>query len=119
MTSRKSFHYVELGAESLERAARFYEQVFGWRFEAPPDEHAIRDIVYFEGEPEVGLRLRGRSTSSGGVRPGVAVGSIEQTLALVEQAGGRILQGAQDVGDGITGYLEDTEGNTISLWEFK
>lgn len=118
VTATKSFHYVELSAESLERAVRFYGQVFGWRFAAPPDEHAIKDIMYFEAEPEVGLRLRGTSTSNS-VRPGVAVDSIAKTLALVEEAGGRVLQAAQDVGDGFTGYLEDTEGNTISLWEFK
>src|ERR1700704_4133682 len=89
MTDRKSFHYVELGVESIERASTFYQRVFGWTFEAPPPEHGATDVVYYEGVPEVGLRLRGRSVPDGGVRPAVAVDSIDQTLAAVEEAGGR------------------------------
>jgi predicted enzyme related to lactoylglutathione lyase len=119
MSPPKSFHYVELSAESIDRAAAFYEQVFGWRFEAPPDEHEVRDIVYFEGAPEVGLRQRGAGTDAATVKPAICVDSIDETLAAVERAGGRALEGAVDVGDGFTGFFADTEGNVIGLWAFK
>lgn len=120
MAEEESFHYVELGVESMERAAAFYEAVFGWHFTPPPAEHTATDVWYYEkAPPEVGLRLRGRSAPDGGVRPAVSVESIAVTLAAVEQAGGRVVQSAEDVGDGYTGFFEDTEGNTIGLWEFK
>jgi hypothetical protein len=119
MTDRKSFHYVELGVESIERASTFYQRVFGWTFEPPPPEHGATDVAYYEGVPEVGLRLRGRSAPDGGVRPAVAVDSIDDTLAAVEAAGGRAVQPAKDLGDGYTGFFEDTESNIIGLWEFK
>jgi uncharacterized protein len=119
LPDRKSFHYVELGVESTERTSTFYERVFGWTFEAPPPEHGASDVVYYEGVPEVGLRLRGRSAPDGGVRPTVAVDSIARTLAVVEAAGGRVVQSAKDLGDGYTAFFEDTEGNIIGLWEFK
>ena len=99
MNDRKSFHYVELGVESIERASTFYQRVFGWNFEAPPAEHGATDVVYFEGVPEVGLRLRGRSVPDGGVRPAIAVDSIAATLAAVEAAGGTTVQPAKDLGD--------------------
>ena len=118
MTSVKTFHYVELTAESLERAAAFYHAVFGWEFEEPPEEHTATGVIYFEGVPEVGLRQRGRAVRNGGVRPAVDVESIEATLASVEAAGGRVVEGAVDVGDGYTGFLEDTEGNVVGLWQF-
>jgi predicted enzyme related to lactoylglutathione lyase len=119
VSGAKSFHYVELSAESLERAARFYQTVFGWHFEPPPEEHATKDVMYYEGQPEVGLRLRGRSEGGAGIRPAVAVESIGRTLEAVRDAGGRAVQEAEDVGDGYTGFLEDTEGNLLGLWQFK
>ncbi len=119
MTPTKSFHYVELTAESLERAAAFYQAVFGWEFEEPPEEHTATDVIYFEGAPEVGLRRRGPAVRDGGVRPAVDVESIEATLASVQEAGGRVVEGPVDVGDGFTGFLEDTEGNIVGLWQFK
>src|SRR3954451_10799945 len=115
----KSFHYVELTAESLERAAAFYDAVLGWSFDPPPDEHAIKDVMYLEGAPEVGLRRRGRAVDNGGVRPAVDVPSIPETLAKVAAAGGTVVEEAVDVGDGYTGFFQDTEGNVIGLWEFK
>jgi predicted enzyme related to lactoylglutathione lyase len=119
VTNAKSFHYVELTAESIERASSFYSSVFGWVFAPPPPEHGATDVAYFDGVPEVGLRLRGRAVPNGGIRPAVAVESIEATLALVEQAGGRVVQPSRDLGDGYTGFFEDSEGNVIGLWAFK
>lgn len=119
MADSKSFHYVELPADSIERASEFYAQVFGWRFIEPPGDHAVKDIVYLEETPEVGICTRARPTPAAGVRPGVAVDSIEETLERVERAGGQVVSRAEDVGDGYVAVFEDTEGNHVSLWAFK
>lgn len=119
MSDSRSFHYVELPADSIERASEFYREVFGWNFVEPPDEHQVKNIVYLEESPEVGICTRTRPTPAAGVRPGVAVDSIEETLARVERAGGRVLSRAEDVGDGYVAAFEDSEGNHVSLWAFK
>jgi predicted enzyme related to lactoylglutathione lyase len=119
VSQRSSFHYVELPAGSLQRAQRFYETVFGWDFESPPEEHERTGVVYFEARPEVGICTGARPGAGTGIRPAIAVDSIEETLARVEAAGGRSIEGASDVGDGHTGAFEDTEGNRIALWAFK
>jgi uncharacterized protein len=119
VSQRPSFHYVELPAASLDRARSFYETVFGWDFEAPPEEHERTDVVYFDARPEVGLCTGARPAAGSGIRPAIAVDSIPETLARVEAAGGRSIEGATDVGDGYTGAFEDTEGNQITLWAFK
>jgi predicted enzyme related to lactoylglutathione lyase len=114
-----SFHYVEVPAGSIQRAQRFYETVFGWDFEQPPGEHERTGVVYFEARPEVGICTGARPGAGTGIRPAIAVDSIEETLARVEAAGGRSIERATDVGDGYTGAFEDTEGNRIALWAFR
>jgi len=117
VSKRSSFHYVELPVGSLERAQRFYETVFSWAFDPPPADHKRRGVLYFDALPEVGICVEGRPTP--GIRPAIAVDSIDDTLARVEAAGGRSIEAASDVGDGYTGAFEDTEGNHIGLWAFK
>jgi predicted enzyme related to lactoylglutathione lyase len=108
-----------LPARSIERATRFYADVFGWRFEPPPAEHGRTDVVYMDEHPEVGI-CSGREPASGsGIRPAVAVDSIADTLGRVEGAGGRVVEPRADVGDGYTAAFEDSEGNHVGLWEFK
>jgi uncharacterized protein len=116
---RPSFHYVELPAGSLERAQRFYETVFGWAFDPPPEVHERTGVIYYEARPEVGICTEARPGSGSGIRPAIAVDSIDETLDRVEAAGGRSIESASDVGDGYTGAFEDTEGNQIALWAFK
>ncbi len=119
MSQGPSFHYVELPARSLDRAHRFYAGVFGWSFESPPEEHQRVRVEYFEAQPEVGICEDVESTPGAGIRPAIAVDSIDQTLERVEAAGGRAIERSRDVGDGYTGLFEDTEGNHIGLWAFK
>lgn len=119
MSQRQSFHYVELPADSLDRARRFYEAAFGWDFESPPAEHLRRGVIYFDARPEVGLSNGTEAAPTAGIRPAIAVDSIDQALARVEQAGGRSIEPSRDVGDGYTGVFEDSEGNHIALWAFK
>jgi predicted enzyme related to lactoylglutathione lyase len=114
-----SFHYVELPARSMGRAMRFYGDVFGWRFESPPAEHRRTDVVYLDARPEIGISTGAVPASGSGVRPAVAVESIEGTLDRVEGAGGRVVEPRVDVGDGYTAAFEDCEGNHIGLWQFK
>jgi predicted enzyme related to lactoylglutathione lyase len=108
-----------LPARSIERATRFYGDVFGWRFEPPPAEHGRTDVVYMDARPEVGICTGAVPASGSGIRPAVAVESIEGTLDRVEGAGGRIVEPRADVGDGYTAAFEDCEGNHIGLWQFK
>jgi predicted enzyme related to lactoylglutathione lyase len=114
-----SFHYVELPARSIERATEFYADVFGWRFESPPPEHGRTDVVYLEARPEVGICTGAAPASGSGIRPAVAVKSIDDTLDRVGRAGGRVVEPKADVGDGYTAAFEDCEGNHIGLWQFK
>jgi len=113
-----SFHYVELPAGSLERAKAFYRHVFGWEFQAPPPEHGRTDVVYLDGPPEIGLCEGAVPAPGAGIRPAVAVDSIDATLARVTEAGGSVVAAKVDVGDGFTGAFADSEGNHIGLWEF-
>lgn len=123
MSNGPTFRYLELPADDVARALKFYNDVLGWVFLPPPPEAALEgdDTVYLEGPaPELGISSRIRPASGGaGLRPSVLVDSIEETLAAVEKAGGATVAGRTDYGDGWGGVFADSEGNHIFLWEFK
>src|SRR2546422_1074496 len=76
--------YIEFGATDIERTKRFYQQVFGWRFEDyGPDYTSFRDG-----------RLSGGFTKDAPVRPAnplvvIYAARLEEVEAKLMQAGGK------------------------------
>jgi predicted enzyme related to lactoylglutathione lyase len=81
--------------DDVPRAKRFYEQVFGWKFEAwgPPDfylihtgtegEPGILGLLQHRAEPLTGTGLRGFECT-------IAVQDVEATQKLVDKHGGKV-----------------------------
>jgi uncharacterized protein len=104
-------------ADDVGRARRFYEQVFGWRFEAwgPPDFYLIH--TGDEKNPGVqGLLHKRREPVNGsgmlGYECTIGVANIDQIIKAVETAGGKIAMAKFHIPTVGTGaYFNDTEGN--------
>ncbi len=111
-------------ADDVGRARRFYEAVFGWRFEAwgPPDFYLI-----WTGTPEApgvqGL-LQGRSqppTGTGlrGFECTIGVEDVDATARAVVAHGGRVtMQKARIETVGALIWIEDTEGNRVGAMQY-
>jgi uncharacterized protein len=115
------FVWIEIPAADLERARRFYGEVFDI------------DVQHFDaGELQFGFfpMQQGAPNGTGalvhapdmytpshdGALPYFAVTDIEAVLLRVERAGGRIFQHRKSVGEfGFVGFFEDSEGNRIGL----
>ena len=121
---RATVSHFEIPAHDLERAARFYREVFGWSVEPLP----------WEGHPY--YKVRGsagpgaREGIDGGLLPAEATlghpllvlhisgAGLEECLAKIVEAGGRIDQPAADVGGlGRFARFRDPEGNLMGLWQ--
>ncbi len=115
------FRHLAINADDVQRAKRFYESVFGWRFEpwGPPDYYQVKNA----GEGFLGA-LQGRRELKPGARmlgfeATMGVEDIQATIAAVEAAGGRILTAPIYIeGVGKLVYFEDTEGNLVGAMQY-
>jgi uncharacterized protein len=112
--------HFAINADDVERARRFYEAVFGWRFEAwgPPDFYrfaagdgprgalqARRELV--PGRPTVGFECT------------VAVDDVDATAAAVAAAGGKVLMAKTTIaGVGDLIFFQDPEGNPVGAMRY-
>ncbi|HMU37030.1 MAG TPA: VOC family protein [Marmoricola sp.] len=119
--------HFEIPFDDQERAHKFYEEAFGWRFDDYPE---LRYSVVQTGP----TGEDGRPTESGYIgggmlkrdspadRPMVTIGvdDIDEALARIEALGGMKVLGRQDVGEmGYAAYFRDVEGNMMGLWQAK
>jgi len=112
-------------ADDVTRARRFYEAVFGWRFEpwGPPDFYLIH--TGDEQDPGVqGLLHKRREAVNGtgmtGFECTIGVDNIDQIIKAVEASGGKITMAKfhiPTVGTGV--YFSDTEGNFVGAMQYE
>ncbi len=116
-----TFRHFAINADDVPRARRFYENVFGWRFEpwGPPDFYQIRNageglLGALQGRRELveGVRMRGDEASLG-------VDDLQATIAAIEAGGGRIVMPPYRIdGVGELIHFEDTEGNLAGAMQY-
>lgn len=114
--ARGAITHVEIPADDVERAKRFYEAVAGWQFSETEGFPGYWLFRTGEGSGG-GLGRRGESVGSV-IRDYITVDRIEDALATAEQNGGKVVVGAQEIpGMGRYAAVLDPEGNEIGLWE--
>lgn len=118
--------HFEVPADDEARARKFYEKVFGWKFNVMPEmNYALASTTDSD--------QKGMPTTPGSVNGGMAkrgnhvrvpvitlnAEDIDKTLAAIEKSGGKTLQKKMDLGPnmGSIAYFADSEGNTIGLWQ--
>ncbi len=117
--------HFAINADDVERARRFYEQVFGWSFEAwgPPDFYRISTGAT-DAHPGVGGALQARRALVEGQRTvgfecTVAVDDVDAVRRAVLDGGGRVLmEPTTIVGVGELVFVEDTEGNVVGAMRY-
>jgi catechol 2,3-dioxygenase-like lactoylglutathione lyase family enzyme len=111
--------HINLAVRDLERALRFYEQVFGLREYGRGDglvhtqASGRHDIITFAEDPtNAGL--------SGGIAHFgfrlVNAGDIDRAIAEVEHAGGRLLRRGEFAPGLPYAYVADPDGYEIEIW---
>jgi len=115
--------HFDVSADDVERARRFYERVFGWRFEAwgppdfymvftgPPDEPGIHGSVSKRLDPVVG---GGRTA----YECTISVDDLGPIKDAVLANGGKVRDEHEIVGVGRMIHFEDTEGNVAAAMKY-
>jgi len=116
--------HFAINADDLARARRFYEGVFGWKFEpwGPPNFLLIKTGT--DKEPGIQGALQGRRELVPGKRMigyecSIGVDDVDQVAAAVRANGGRVLmERVTIVGVGHLIFFEDTEGNVAGAMQY-
>ena len=110
--------HFEVPVDDPERATAFYRDVLGWQITGFGDQHYW--LVQAGADEEMGANgaLTDRDALHRTPVLVVGVGDLDAALERVASSGGRVLQDKLPVpGFGWNAYVEDTEGNTISLFQ--
>jgi predicted enzyme related to lactoylglutathione lyase len=129
-------HY-EIHATDLERAKKFYSEVFGWEMQQMGSEHGNYVVLKSGPGPEEmakgatlnvrnagingGMMLRNTPTAPEGAGPNsyvciIGVDDIASMMAKIEAAGGKPQTDKMDVpGVGQLRYYKDPEGNLFGI----
>ena len=121
--------HFELPVGDMNRAKSFYSSIFGWKLQdwPMPDGstyvgiHTVEvdDTTRVPKEPGAingGMVLRSAEVTMPVFA--IHVQSIDEAVQKVEAAGGKVIRPKVDMmGAGFYAYVQDTEGNTLGLWE--
>jgi predicted enzyme related to lactoylglutathione lyase len=113
--------HFEFSADQPERAARFYEHVFGWevrKWEYPgaPDYWLIKTGE--DGEPGIDGGMARRGEGPDHTTNTIAVPSLDEAIEAVTKYGGHVVTKKMGIPNvGWLAYATDTEGNSFGMLE--
>ncbi len=111
--------HVDIPADDVERARKFYVDLFNWKFTAPgfPDFYLF-ETADQEGHPSLGGGMGKRGSPDQRIMNYIGVPSIDDYCEKVRLLGGRILVPKMTVPTfGFMAVCADTEGNHFGLWQ--
>lgn len=109
--------HFEIPADDVERARKFYSELFGWDIKeaAPGMEYWLFSTG---GEKSVGGGMMKRQNPRQTILDYFDVPSIEQYAAHIEKLGGKVVVPKTAVpGAGYFAVCIDTENNAFGLWK--
>jgi predicted enzyme related to lactoylglutathione lyase len=111
--------HFELPADSPERAAAFYSDVFGWKI-SKWDGPQPYWLITTGDKNEIGIDggLMQRQNPGQGTTNTVGVASVDEITEKISQRGGKVVVPKMPVpGVGWLAYCQDTEGNTFGVMQ--
>src|SRR5262249_35370488 len=116
--------HFDIRADDVERARRFYERVFNWRFEAwgPPDFYLIHTGTDQDPGIHGSVSKRHAPVAGHGLNAfecTISVDDLERVKAAVVRHGGTIVMDEYEiVGVGRMIRFTDTEGNSVCAMRY-
>ena len=112
--------HFDLPADEPERARKFYEALFGWKFQAPPgmDNYFLVETTARDGSKGLAGGMGKRMLPEQRILNYVGVDSLDESMAKAEELGAKVASPKMAVpGWGWLATIQDTEGNLIGLWQ--
>ena len=113
--SKRNVVHVEISAADVPAAAKFYENLFGWKMQHAPefDYTMWEDGSGYGG----GFNKVTEHTPAGQVLVYIDSNNIDADLAQVKKLGGSVVTPKTEIpGTGWFGVFKDPTGNTLALY---
>src|SRR5690348_13705242 len=116
--------HFAIPADEPERAIRFYERVFGWRFErgwdydTPQRRETYWHVKTGDGSGGIDGGLTRREYPGQPISVGIEVPGVEECTHMVENSGGKVVVGKVAL-PGVCWFAvcQDSEGNTFAIFQ--
>lgn len=112
--------HFDIPADDVERARKFYTELFGWKIERTPGpmEYWMISVTEEQDEGAVNGGMMKRMAPEEGYRNYFGVPSVEDYAVKVKKLGGRVVVPKMPVpGLGYFAVCLDTENNGFAIWE--
>jgi len=112
--------HFDLPADNVDRAKKFYEKLFEWKFnQVPmPTPFFLIETKDLNGNPGVGAGMGERKLPEQRTMNYIGVLSVEEYITKVKKLGGNIImQRTAVAGWGYLAICVDTENNNFGLWQ--
>src|SRR5919106_1130968 len=111
--------WIDLATKDSSQAKTFYEQLFGWRLDVNPDpQYGGYGIAKADGKDVAGIGPTQSPDQPSAWSFYVGTDDIAELSRQVENAGGKVIAPAFDVGDqGRMAVFQDPAGALISAWQ--
>jgi predicted enzyme related to lactoylglutathione lyase len=116
--------YFEIPADDMERAQKFYKQVFGWDMqkwdnkEDPDQEYYMFETRDDKGNFGIGGGMMKRQSPQHTITNYITVSSIDEYTSKIEQSGGMVMVPKTNVPDmGFIAVCLDSENNVFGIFE--
>ena len=112
--------HFDIPADNLERAKKFYKDLFDWDIESVPGPMEYYNIATTNENQEAGVGggMGQRQQPGTGITNYIGVSSVDEYIKKVEQLGGRTIMPKTTIpGFGYLAVFLDTENNSLGLWE--
>ncbi len=118
--------HFHLPVNDMERAHKFYSDIFGWKITKIPKHPQYQMVETVEtGEDDIPLEpgaingsLYGRESPEDYPEITIEVSSIDTYLKKIQKSGGKTVTPKTAIGDmGSYAEFTDPEGNVMGLWE--
>ena len=111
--------HFEIYADEVERATKFYAEVFGWQIHKwdGPDDYWLA-ITGGDGEAGIDGAIRGRPQPGAIGMNFIDVESVDDYIAKIQANGGTLVRPKIHIPEvGYTAVCNDTEGNPVGLFQ--
>jgi predicted enzyme related to lactoylglutathione lyase len=108
--------HFEIPVDNIDRARKFYSELFGWEINPIPDMDYW--LITTSGEKAVGGGMMKRQNPEQSITNYIDVPSVDDYAAKVEALGGKVVMPKTAVpGMGYFLLFMDPENNPLGIWE--
>lgn len=115
--SNRVVHF-EIPCDNPEKTMRFFESVFGWRFQQMGDQQYWMAMTGNDDDPGINGAIMKKNHPDQPVANSINVIDLDKTISDIENHGGKIVVEKMTIPNlGWVAFFKDPDGNIHGIWQ--